>query len=81
MRTAVFIPSQLLNCALALMRLAPDAAAPPPAWLPLACSMLIMGLLAVAAPAAVTRSREAALRLEFLSATDRDLQLRRRGSL
>jgi hypothetical protein len=66
-RTAVFVPSQLLNCALALMSLAPSAAEPLLAWLPLVCSTVIMVLLAVAAPAAVMRAREAELRQEFLA--------------
>jgi hypothetical protein len=66
-RIAVFVPSQLLNCALALMSLAPGAAEPALAWLPLACSTVIMVLLAVAAPAAVMRTREAELRREYLA--------------
>jgi hypothetical protein len=67
-RTAVFVPSQLLNCALALTSLAPGVAAPALAWLPLACSAVVMVALAVAAPAAVLRTREAELRREFLAA-------------
>ena len=63
----MFIPSQLLNCALALINLAPGAAEPTLAWLPLACSTVIMVLLAVAAPAAVMRAREAELRREYLA--------------
>jgi hypothetical protein len=65
----VFVPSQLLNCALALTSLAPGAAAPLLAWLPLAGSAVVMVLLAVSAPAAVMRTREAELRREFLAAT------------
>ena len=65
---AVFAPSQLLNVALALSGLTPASGAPLAAWLPLACSALLMGALALAVPAAVMRHREVAMRREFLAA-------------
>lgn len=64
---AVFVPSQLLNCALVLTPLAPDASAPLPAWLPLVCGVVFFGALAVAAPALVMRRREAAMRNDFIA--------------
>ncbi len=67
----MFVPSQLLNMALALACLTPDGAAPTGAWLPLLASILLMGSLAVVAPAAAARGRERAMRAEYLAEQQR----------